>query len=137
MAAPERPVRTYCTIRPQRPSRKERRRTEVVPAGMCQEATSRRHSLSGVEDVKTGDRDLQAPPVVERMRARPLPSLPGGSGSGSGSERNQSPPRKPPRNLSASRKKTSPPSVVEDEAPVFEYVVLSQHSTVIFFLIKK
>ena len=117
--APERPVRTYCTIRPQRPSRKERRRTEVVPAAVCEEATPRRHSLSGAEDVKTGERDLQAAPVIERMRARPLPSLPTAGG-----EMSHSPPRKPPRNLSTSRKKSQP--AVEDEAPVFEYVVLSQ-----------
>ena len=92
----------------------------MVAVDVCGQATPRRHSLSGGEDVRTAERDLQAPPVVERMRARPLPSLPPG-----GSGRSHSPPRKPPRNLTASRKKPQTP--VEDEAPIFEYVVLSQH----------
>lgn len=101
--SPERPPRTYCTIRPHRPPRKERPRTpdELVfqSADPSEQGFVRRHSFSGVDEAKE-ERNLQSAPVVERMRARPLPAPPRVK-----RHRSRSPPHKPPRSRTSSLKR--------------------------------
>lgn len=100
--SPERPPRTYCTIRPHRPPRRSRSRTQEVPAQLTESVEfnlARRHSFSiGDQDTNKEERDLQAAPIVERMRARPLPAPP----------RSKSSPLKPPRSRTSSLRRPKP-----------------------------
>lgn len=120
--SPERPPRTYCTIRPHRPPRKQRPRTPnelaFQSADHSQSNLVRRHSFSGVDEAKD-ERNLQSAPVVERMRARPLPAPPRMK-----RHRSRSPPHKPPRSRTSSLKRpsshqtTAPCAPNEETAPL-------------------
>ena len=110
--SPERPPRTYCTIRPHRPPRRSRSNTQEVnfirksmPMSSSSQAdpsdaSNRRHSLSAVDDSKEERNNLQSAPVIERMRARPLPAPPR-----SKLHRSRSPPTKPLRSRTSSTNK--------------------------------
>ena len=104
--SPERPPRTYCTIRPHRPPRRHRLDTpnELVfqSEDHSELSLARRHSFSGGDDAKE-QRDLQSAPIVERMRARPLPAPPRIK-----RQRSRSPPHKPPRSRTSSLKRHNP-----------------------------
>ena len=76
-SSPERPPRTYCTIRPHRPPRKTRTQTTDTNHLTPEDGeTVRRHSFSSSDEQTRTERDLQSAPVVERMRTRPLPAPP-------------------------------------------------------------
>jgi len=76
-SSPERPPRTYCTIRPHRPPRKTRTQTTDTNHLTPDDGESgRRHSFSSSDEQTRTERDLQSAPVVERMRTRPLPAPP-------------------------------------------------------------
>ena len=117
--SPERPPRTYCTIRPHRPPRKSRTRTQEIVFQLSADelnAAPRRHSFSGGDDPKE-ERDLQSAPVVERMRARPLPAPPR-----SKKTRSRSPPNKPPRSRTASLKRLDDSSLPVEDVPIIEEI---------------
>lgn len=108
--SPERPPRTYCTIRPHRPPRRSRSRTQEVAFQSTEKLETnlpRRHSFSAGDDSNKEERDLQAAPIVERMRARPLPAPPRHK-----RHRSRSPPSKPPRSRTSSLKRPTQPEEV-------------------------
>ena len=107
-AMPERPPRTYCTIRPHRPPRHKRRSHtqevvfKVASSNSAEETAcaDRRHSFSLGDDAESKEetnRDLQSSPIINRMRVRPLPPPPR-----SKRHRSRTPPAKPPRSRNAS-----------------------------------
>lgn len=125
--SPERPPRTYCTIRPHRPPRKHRPRTpnEIVFESTDQPESSlaRRHSFSGGDEANKEERDLQSAPIVERMRARPLPAPPRTK-----RQRSRSPPHKPPRSRTSSLKRHNP-TQLEDTCIPNEEVAAPENAT--------
>ncbi|KAI9559457.1 hypothetical protein GHT06_013447 [Daphnia sinensis] len=126
--SPERPPRTYCTIRPHRPPRKQRPRTPNE-VDHSQPNLVRRHSFSGVDEAKD-ERNLQSAPVVERMRARPLPAPPRIK-----RHRSRSPPHKPPRSRTSSLKRHTPhqttvPCATNEETAPLERAIVQPVSNV-------
>lgn len=116
---PERPPRTYCTIRPHRPPRKYRTHVRGGAFLSTCEAESnppRRHSISGGDSVAE-ERNLQSAPIVEKMRTRPLPDPPLTE-----RQRSHSPPNKPPRSRTSSLKRNDP-NTLQDNLPKEEDVV--------------
>lgn len=125
-ASPERPPRTYCTIRPHRPPRRTRTVTESTTSSTVALAEQRAPSLSAetrTRSFSVGDkeeRDLQSAPVIERMRVRPLPPPPRLKRLQS-----RSPPPKPPRGQSSTlrRKKDGESLYAQPQPPAQEIAV--------------
>lgn len=119
-ASPERPPRTYCTIRPHRPPRRGRAVTESVVTSTVIEHRSRAPAIStetrtrsfSVGDQVKEERDLQSAPVIERMRARPLPPPPRLKRLQS-----RSPPPKPPRSQSSTLRRRKDGGSQDDHQP--------------------
>lgn len=118
-AHPERPPRTYCTLRPHKPPRiKRRTRTQEISCkqpDVVEEApfVARRHSFSAVDDTQTREetnKDLQSSPIINRMRVRPLPPPPRNK-----RRRSRSPPSKPPRSRTASLRRPVKSEQCDDE----------------------